>query len=99
MVRFIRVTGESLSPEYREGDFVLITKIPFFLKKIKEGDIIVFEHALYGIMIKRVDRVVLEGNEIYVVGTHIHSVDSRQFGPIRKEAVIGKVIWHIRRPL
>lgn len=94
----MKVTGESLSPVYRDGDFVLINKIPFFLKKIKKGDIIVFDHKTYGRMIKKVDKVALDTGEIYVIGTHAQSVDSREFGPIHKEAVLGKVIWHIRKP-
>lgn len=98
MIRFLKVTGESLSPSYRDGDFVLINKIPFFLKKIKKGDIIVFDHKTYGTMIKKVERIAQDTGEIYVIGTHVHSLDSRQFGPIHKDAVIGKVIWHFRKP-
>ena len=49
-------------------------------------------------MIKKVSRVAEDGKEIYVVGTHENSVDSRQFGAVRKDALIGKVIWHIPRP-
>ena len=30
MLRLFRIDGHSLSPEYQPGDFVLVSKIPFF---------------------------------------------------------------------
>jgi type IV secretory pathway protease TraF len=48
-------------------------------------------------MIKQVERLLPESDEIYVVGTHDQSVDSRQFGAISRQAVIGKVVWRIKR--
>ncbi len=98
MLQFIKVSGNSLLPEYREGDFVLVAKIPFFLRYIRQGDIIVFDHPVYGLMIKRVDHLVPDKDEIYVIGTHEFSVDSREFGPISWKTLIGKVIWHIHKP-
>lgn len=98
MFRLLKVSGDSLSPQYRHGDFVLVAKIPFFLSTIRRGDIVVFRHPSYGTMIKKVDHVVADRDEIYVIGTHADSVDSKQFGAIGK-AVVGKVIWHIRKPL
>jgi len=98
MLKFIKVSGKSLLPEYQDGDFVLVAKIPFFLRHIRQGDIVVFDHPLYGLMIKRVDRLLPEKDEIYVIGTHEFSVDSREFGPISLETLIGKVIWHIQKP-
>ena len=41
MLGFFKVTGNSLSPDYQEGDFVLLLKIPFFLNRLKEGDIVI----------------------------------------------------------
>ena len=98
MLKFIKVSGKSLLPEYREGDFVLVAKIPFFLRHIHQGDIVVFDHPVYGLMIKRVDRLFPERDEIYVIGTHDFSVDSREFGPISWETLVGKVIWHLQKP-
>jgi signal peptidase I len=98
MLRFIKILGNSLLPEYQEGDFVLVGKMPLFLHSVKRGDVIVYRHPLYGTMIKKVDRVMPDENQIYVVGTDENSVDSRQLGAVRKDALIGRVIWHIRRP-
>ena len=97
MFGILKVTGDSLSPDYREGDFVLVVKIPFLLKRLERGDTIVFKHPDYGILIKRIDSLDTDGGEIYVTGTQPNSVDSRRFGPIRYRDVTGKVIWHIRK--
>jgi signal peptidase I len=98
MFKLLKVSGDSLTPEYREGDFVLITKIPFFLYSLKVGDIVAFRHPDYGTMIKKVATISPGGEEIFVMGTHEHSVDSRHFGALQRSALMGKVIWHIRRP-
>ena len=97
MLRVIKVTGESLSPEYQEGDYVVVATIPFFLHRIRAGDVIVFRQSQYGTMIKRVEHVLEEGRQYFVVGAHPQSVDSRQFGPVSREALIGKLVWHIPR--
>ena len=97
MLQILKVTGESLAPEYREGDFVLIAKIPFLLNRLRVDDIIAFRHPDYGVMIKRVAGLDSGQDQIFVLGTHEHSVDSRHFGTIRRADLVGKVIWHIRQ--
>jgi nickel-type superoxide dismutase maturation protease len=99
MLRLIKVTGNSLWPEYREGDFVLIVKIPFSFFRYRVGDVVVFHHALYGTLIKKVERIQSQDGALFVVGYHPDSVDSRQFGAVLPQTILGKVIWHIRRPL
>jgi phage repressor protein C with HTH and peptisase S24 domain len=98
MLRLLKVTGDSLSPLYKEGDFVVITTLPFFLRRLRQGDIIVFHHGLYGTLIKIVDRVLPEEDAVYVIGTSEESLDSRRLGPISRAAIRGRIIWHIARP-
>lgn len=98
MLRMIKVTGESLSPLFHEGDYVLITTIPFVLNRIKTGDTLVFQHPSYGTLIKQVERIDEKQGTLSVTGIGPNSVDSRRFGPIRRQDVIGRVIWHIPRP-
>jgi len=76
---------------------VLVSKIPFFFRPIHGGDVIVFNHPLYQTMIKYVEHFEPETGEVFVVGSHPASIDSHTFGPIRLGAVVGKVIWHIRK--
>jgi signal peptidase I len=97
MLKLLRISGNSLLPTYRDGDFVLVSKIPYLFGRIRRGDVIAFRHQVYGTMIKEVGRVTPHDDEVYVVGTHDYSLDSREFGMIRKETVVGKVVWHIRR--
>ncbi|MGW8251947.1 MAG: S24/S26 family peptidase [Anaerolineales bacterium] len=98
MLQFLRVAGESLAPEYREGDFVLIVKIPFFLNRLAEDDIIAFRHPDYGLMIKKIAVIEPGQDRMFVIGTHDNSIDSRHFGTIRRSDLVGKVIWHLRKP-
>ena len=93
MFRILRIHGESMAPEYQSGDFVFLMKV--FRKGLKQGDVISFENRLYGTLIKRIEKNTDEG--IYVVGTGENSLDSRRLGPVNRDKVQGKVIWHIRR--
>lgn len=94
MINLLRVAGYSLWPGYRDGDFV-VTAGTLLAGPIKPGDVIVFRQSDYGIMIKQVQQIDDDG--IFVVGTHERSSDSREFGVISRSAVIGKVIWHIKK--
>lgn len=98
MLRFFRVSGDSLSPEYREGDYVLAFKVPFRSPRLRPGDVVVFRTAGLGVLIKRIASVSSDGREAAVRGTHPLSTDSGTLGPVRAEQVIGRVIWHIRKP-
>ena len=98
MFQVLKVTGESLSPFFLQGDYVLVVKLPFILHRLKPGDVVVFRHPAYGIMIKRLERFGEDGQELYVVGSHPESTDSRSFGAIPRRWVVGKVLWRIIRP-
>ena len=98
MLRLLMVTGESLSPLYQEGDYVVLTTIPFFIRRIKPKDTIVLWNSKYGTMIKQVDHLDYGRKAVFVIGMKSESVDSRQFGLVDLKDVIGKVIWHISKP-
>jgi len=96
MLRLLKLSGDSLAPEYQFGDFVFISKIPYFFTSPAPGDVIAFHQPGYGWLIKRIQEVLPDG-KLNVIGSHPESIDSRDFGPIDKKNVIGKVIWHIHR--
>ncbi len=98
MLRLFKISGSSLSPAFREGDFVVVSKIPFLFRRLREGDVVVFRHEHYGVMIKRVASFDPDMDEVFVLGEGENSTDSRRFGPISRRSVLGKVIWHIRKP-
>jgi len=97
MIQILKVTGESLSPFFLEGDFVVVSKIPFVFQRIQPGDTVVFRQPGYGTLIKRVERISPDGEQLFVLGVHPDSTDSRQFGALSRRQLIGKVIWHIRK--
>lgn len=98
MFKFIKVSGDSMSPDFKEGDFVVIATVPFLLKRLKVGDTIIFDHNLYGTLIKRIASFDPETAEAYVEGTSLDSLDSRRLGTIRRAAIRGKVIAHFPKP-
>jgi len=96
MLRILKVAGDSLAPEYQQGDFVLVSKIPFLFFPPSPGNIIAFHQPGYGLLIKRIENISSDGG-VNVIGTHPESIDSRVFGTVRRGDIIGKVIWHIRK--
>jgi len=94
MLLIHKVIGDSMSPDFREGDFVVLTTVPFFLNRLKVGDTVIFEHKHYGTLIKRIASFDPETAEAYVEGTQPESLDSRRLGTIRRDAMRGKVIAH-----
>jgi len=96
MCKLLKVVEHSLSPAYQDGDFVLVSKIPYLFGPLRPGDVVAFRHRAYGTLIKIVAAVAPDGDEIHVVGTHDLSKDSRDFGPIRRRDVLGQVVWHVK---
>lgn len=91
MIKIFRIEGESMLPEYQDGEFVLLWRT----LHPKVGDVVVFENQLYGTLIKRVAKISEQG--VYVLGTGENSLDSRRLGPVSPEKIQGRVIWHIRK--
>lgn len=96
MLRLLKVTGDSLTPEYQGGDFVLVSKIPFLFSPPAPGDVVAFHQPGYGTLIKRIHDITPDG-KLDVMGSHPGSVDSRVFGPIHRANLLGKVIWHFHK--
>lgn len=94
MIKIIKVTGESLSPFFLPGDYVVVSRSPLLAGKLQKGDMIVFHHPDHGRMIKEI-AAVPDQHHLIVTGYRPGSIDSSTFGPIPRTAVIGKVIWHI----
>lgn len=76
---------------------MLLATLPFILKRLKVGDIIIFEHKLYGSLIKRIASFDPETAEAYVEGANADSLDSRRLGTIRRRSIRGKVIAHFSK--
>ena len=95
MLKILKVTGNSLSPFFLPGDFILAWRFPRRFPRLSQGDTVVFQHAAYGIMIKRVVSNHPAENYIQVEGTHPESISSEKIGAISYQDIIGKVIRRI----
>lgn len=88
----LRVAGSSLEPRLRDGDFVVASGLPYVRRGPAAGDLVVLRHPVHGTLVKRVERTLEGGEELFVVGDDPRSVDSRRFGPVPRSWVLGKVI-------
>ena len=85
-----------MEPSYRSGDYVLVGTARW-LWRIKPGDAIVFTHARYGVLIKRVAAAGGVEREYAVQGTHAESTAQEDIGPVPVAAVIGRALMTIPR--
>jgi signal peptidase I len=98
MLRLLKISGPSLAPEFRDGEFVVAVKFPFRFRPPRLGSVIVFRQPAYGLLIKRVTAIDPARREFQVAGNQPASVDSTVFGPVPFEHYLGTVVWHLRRP-
>lgn len=91
--RRFRVVGNSMIPLLNPGDEVLVNLKAYCKKNPSLGDIVVAQHPLQPNLrlIKRV-AAVLENGECFLEGDNpAESTDSRSFGSIASEQILGRV--------
>lgn len=99
--RFV-VEGDSMSPGYKHGERLLISPVLLRFSPPKEGDVIVIQHPkegekqllkrIIGIPGDRVEGIELGPGEYFVLGDNKgKSEDSRHFGVVRRNQILGKV--------
>lgn len=124
---FYRISGNSMRPSFEDGDRVLVTRMPVFLRWVEVGDAVIARHD-GEVLIKRVmgcpgdtieiragvvhvngapaeipagselrdywsvDPFRLGEHEYYLLGDNRRvSVDSRTFGPVLDDELLGLV--------
>lgn len=88
------VFGNSMLPTLKPGQDILCFNWAYLTTKPKKGDMVVIKHQGKE-MIKRVQKTQQRG--VFVMGDNqTESTDSRSFGPLDQENVIGKVIYVVR---
>jgi nickel-type superoxide dismutase maturation protease len=87
--RIFRVADRSMEPSVEGGSYVLVN---CWVKEFAPGDIVVLKPPKYDMtLLKRVSKV--DEGMVSVIGDNKKlSVDSRKFGPVPQNAVIGKVL-------
>ena len=105
----VEVRGDSMSPNYNDGDWLLFRVLPAKSKaksKAQEliGKVVLIQRqSEFGtdfLQVKRVTQVSDRNNkaEIWVEGDNKgESTDSRSWGPLNSDEVIGKLILRYRR--
>jgi len=79
------------------GDYVLTGKFVWLAKHYSPGDVIIFDHPINGLMIKKILSFDPLEKTYKVAGTHPLSADSSTLGEITHNKILGKVIWHIKQ--
>lgn len=83
-----RVTGNSMLPALKDGKIIIVRT---GIRRYKRGDVVVITHENHE-KIKRITN--MKNDKIYVEGDNMpQSTDSRYFGWLGINDVIGKVIW------
>ncbi len=101
--RISYISGNSMHPTLKNNTLIVVDKYLFKLFEIKKGDILILQ-VKNEEMIKRLSHlpgekfeldgteISLNKNEIYVLGDNPkESIDSRNYGPLKGENIIGKV--------
>ncbi|OQB96868.1 MAG: signal peptidase I [Spirochaetes bacterium ADurb.Bin110] len=101
------VEGKSMLPYYRNGEVVLIMKAAYGIRSLEgnywmrwrqpaAGEVVAaLSPSSHEIIIKRIGEVRRQGEEFtyFLIGYNpIESIDSRDFGLIPFDSIIGKVI-------
>lgn len=82
-----RISGESMLPTLRAGQLVLFASG----RPLHVGDVVMFRHDNKE-KIKRIAR--LESGKVYLLGDNPEaSTDSREFGWLGNEVVVGVLVW------
>lgn len=79
-----------MEPTFKESDVLIISKNAYWFSDPSKGDVITFNKNGKA-LVKRIKKI--ENDSLFVLGDNIdNSIDSRNFGNISKDSVIGKVI-------
>ena len=100
---FMIVDGLSMDPAIRPGTVVMVCKVYYGIKLPpsgryivkwrvpREGDVVVFYTPLGEIAVKRLGEA--HPDHFYALGdNHLQSYDSRDYGPVPYDNIIGKVL-------
>jgi signal peptidase I len=105
----VTVRGDSMAPAFHHGDRVLAIRRR--VGRVRQGAVVVAHLPETVVperrLLKRVaalpgeigpDGVIVPPQHVFLVGDGKGSVDSRDFGPVAADSLIGTVVMRLRRP-
>jgi nickel-type superoxide dismutase maturation protease len=97
--RRFRVEDPSMRPTLEPGDYVLVNRWAYRFRPPSRGDLVVVEDPEMPsrFLVKRVSDRTANGAVHLAGDNEAASRDSRTFGPVAKERIVGKV-WLRLRP-
>jgi len=95
MLTIVKVSGRSMEPKYKDGDYLLLLKRS--VKKLRQGNDIVFSHPIYGTMVKQI-KSVNSSNQIFTaIGLNPESLSEEVMGEISFKTIKGFPIYHFSK--
>lgn len=88
---FLKVEGHSMLPFLEPQSIVFVSSVPYFFSKPKVGDVVACE-INEKIFLKRI-RSILKEKYCLEGDNKNDSLDSRSFGNVSKNNIVGKIIF------
>ena len=89
------VSGESMVPALNPGDWIAVDMAAYTTRPPRSGDVVLARDPRdpERTLVKRVDHTDLHSN-VWLLGENAESsTDSRTFGPVTPDAILGRVRW------
>ncbi|MEO9253935.1 MAG: nickel-type superoxide dismutase maturation protease [Tepidiformaceae bacterium] len=89
------VSGESMVPALNPGDWIAVDMTAYIKHRPRCGDVVLARDPRdpERTLVKRVDHTDLHSN-VWLLGENAESsTDSRTFGPVTPDAILGRVRW------
>lgn len=94
LISKFKISGHSMEPKLKNGSIVLVSSIFYLLRKPKVNDVIAFKNFDGKILIKRIKNIE-KGNFFMEGDNKKDSLDSKSFGAISKDMILGKVFYKL----
>jgi len=88
-----KISGHSMEPILKDNDTILVSGLMYLFKKPKINDIVAFVYK-DKVLVKRIVRKT--NGKYFLAGDNSKdSLDSREFGFVFKNRILGKVIYKL----
>lgn len=94
MIGICKISGDSMLPHYKDGDYVVYLSA-LFGANYSIGQCVVVQHADYGLIIKRIAKV-REHHNYGLKSESGNGLNEQQLGVVHRGQIKGRVIWHIQ---